>query len=165
MRLIAIEYPECRLNFFKEQLAAANRRLDWSVKHNPDWNDNAEKGEVVSFYEWAVKMAESEADAEKTSDNKASDKKQATSEWISVKERLPEIVATIKSGVNTYKRSIRVLCACKQADGKRMVKEGYFEFFNDRPDPRWRIPGTIHSVTHWMPLPEPPKMDGGEDNA
>ena len=62
MRLIAIEYPERRLNFFKEQLAAANRRLDWSMKHNPDWNDHAEKGEVVSFYEWAVQMAEKEAD-------------------------------------------------------------------------------------------------------
>ena len=62
MRLIAIEYPERRLNFFREQLAAAHRRLDWSMKHNTDWNDHAEKGEVVSFYEWAVKMAEKEAD-------------------------------------------------------------------------------------------------------
>ena len=63
MRLIAIEYPERRLNFFKERLAAAHRRLNWSMKHNPDWNDHAEKGEVVSFYEWAVKMAETaEAD-------------------------------------------------------------------------------------------------------
>ena len=58
MRLIAIEYPERRLNFFKEQLAAAHRRLDWYMKHNPDWDDHAEKGEVVSFYEWAVHMAE-----------------------------------------------------------------------------------------------------------
>ena len=58
MQLIAIEYPERRLNFFKEQLAAAHRRLDWSMKHNPDWNDHAEKGEVVSFYEWAVQMSE-----------------------------------------------------------------------------------------------------------
>lgn len=73
--------------------------------------------------------------------------------WISVKERLPEIIETRKAGVNTYRRSIRVLCACLQADGKRFVKEGFFEFLNDWPDPRWRIPGTIHSVTHWMPLP------------
>lgn len=58
--LRAVEYPERRLEFFKKQLAAAHRRLDWSLKHNPDWDDNAEKGEVVSFYEWAVKMAENE---------------------------------------------------------------------------------------------------------
>ncbi len=63
MRLIAIEYPECRLNFFKEQLAAAHRRMDWSMKHNPNWNDHAEKGEVVSFYEWAVQMAEGNHEA------------------------------------------------------------------------------------------------------
>ena len=30
------------------------------MKHNPDWYDHSEKGEVVSFYEWAVKMAEKE---------------------------------------------------------------------------------------------------------
>lgn len=58
VRLIVKTYEESRLEFFKEQLAAAHRRLDWSVKHNPDCYDNAEKGEVVSFYEWAVKMAE-----------------------------------------------------------------------------------------------------------
>lgn len=32
------------------------------MKHNPDCNDHSEKGEVVSFYEWAVKMAEKEVD-------------------------------------------------------------------------------------------------------
>lgn len=62
MRLIVIRYPERRLEFFKEQLAAAYRRLDWSMKHNPDCDDHAEKGEAVSCYEWAVKLAEA-ADA------------------------------------------------------------------------------------------------------
>ena len=42
--------------------AAANRRLDWSIRRNPDWYDQPEKGEVVSFYEWAVKMAEKEVE-------------------------------------------------------------------------------------------------------
>ena len=56
--LIAVSYPERRLEFFKEQLAAARRRLEWSTQHNPDENDHAEKGEVVSFYEWAVNIAE-----------------------------------------------------------------------------------------------------------
>ena len=58
VELVAIEYPERRLEFFKEQLAAANRRLYWSIKYNSDCYDQAEKGEVVSFYEWAVQMAE-----------------------------------------------------------------------------------------------------------
>ena len=37
-------------------------RLEWSMKHNPDWYDQSEKGEVVSFYEWAVRMAEKEVE-------------------------------------------------------------------------------------------------------
>ena len=60
MKLVSSSYVQSRLNFFRDQLAAANRRLDWSMKHNHDWYDQAEKGEVVSFYEWAVNMAEKE---------------------------------------------------------------------------------------------------------
>ena len=60
MKLVSVSYEQSRLEFFREQLAAANRRLDWSMKHNPNWYDQAEKGEVVSFYEWAVEMAEKE---------------------------------------------------------------------------------------------------------
>lgn len=80
-------------------------------------------------------------------------------EWISVKYRLPEIAETKQAWKNVYRKSNRVLCACKQADGKQFVKEGYMEFFNDNPEPNWKIPGTIHSVTHWMPLPPPPKTE------
>ena len=77
--------------------------------------------------------------------------------WISVSDALPKTVKMSRVGNNTYRRSGRVLCACLQSDGKRMVKEGYMEFFNNYPEPNWIIPGTIHSVTHWMPLPVPPK--------
>ena len=62
MKLVSVSYAQSRLDFFREQLAAANRRLDWSMRHNPDCYDQAEKGEVVSYYEWAVKMAEKEVD-------------------------------------------------------------------------------------------------------
>ncbi len=87
-------------------------------------------------------------------------------EWIPVTERLPEIVETKNAYRNTYKKSGRVLCACLQADGKQLVKEGYMYFFNDNPKPNWSIPGTIHSVTHWMPLPAPPEAEkGGEPDA
>jgi hypothetical protein len=60
MQLVKISYAQSRLDFFKEQLATAQRKLDWSLKHRNDWYDHSEKGEVVSFYEWAVKMAEKE---------------------------------------------------------------------------------------------------------
>ena len=78
-------------------------------------------------------------------------------EWISVKDRLPEIVSTHKRYRSTIKKSIRVLCVCVQKSGKTMVKEGYCEWYNDYPEPRWQIPGTIDEVTHWQYLPKPPK--------
>ena len=80
--------------------------------------------------------------------------------WISVKDRLPEIeVLKIKRGSNCYSKSFRVLCACKQQSGKRMVKEGYYEISTRSNVPLWRIPGSIDKVTHWQPLPELPKED------
>lgn len=79
-------------------------------------------------------------------------------EWISVKDRLPEVVSTHKGYRNTIKKSIRVLCVCVQKSGKTMVKEGYCEWYNDYPEPRWQIPGTIDKVTHWQYLPQPPKL-------
>ena len=62
MKLVSVSYAQSRLNFFRDQLAAANRRLDWSMKHNPYCYEKKKKGEVVSFYEWAVRMAEKEVD-------------------------------------------------------------------------------------------------------
>ena len=78
-------------------------------------------------------------------------------EWFSVKDKLPEIVSTNKRFRSTTKKSIRVLCFCVQKSGKTMVKEGYCEWYNDYPEPRWQIPGTIDEVTHWSYLPQPPK--------
>ena len=77
--------------------------------------------------------------------------------WISVKDKLPEIVSIHKGYRSTAKKSIRVLCVCVQKSGKTMVKEGYCEWYNDYQEPRWQIPGTIDEVTHWQYLPQPPK--------
>jgi hypothetical protein len=77
-------------------------------------------------------------------------------EWISVEDELPEIeTANIKNGSFRYSESIRVLCACKQRSGKVLVKEGYYRLYSDGKV-YWRIPGSIDSVTHWTPLPQPP---------
>ena len=78
-------------------------------------------------------------------------------EWISVEDKLPEIVSIHKGYRSTVKKSIRVLCVCVQKSGKTMVKEGYCEWYNDYQEPRWKIPGTISEVTHWQYLPHPPK--------
>ena len=78
-------------------------------------------------------------------------------EWISVEDKLPEIISIHKGYRSTVKKSIRVLCVCVQKSGKTMVKEGYCEWYNDYQEPRWKIPGTIDEVTHWQYLPNPPK--------
>lgn len=74
-----------------------------------------------------------------------------------VDDKLPEVVSIHKRYRSTVKKSIRVLCVCVQKSGKTMVKEGYCEWYNDYPEPRWQIPGTIDEVTHWQPMPQPPK--------
>ena len=78
-------------------------------------------------------------------------------EWISVEDRLPDKETQIKWGERTGYNSARVLCVCRQKSGKVMVKEGYCEMWGGDHRPYWKIPGSIDSVTHWMPLPEPPK--------
>ena len=79
-------------------------------------------------------------------------------EWISVEDRLPEIeTANIKEYSRHYSKSARVLCVCKQKSGKVMVKEGYYETSSNDTRIYWKIPGSIDSVTHWMPLPAPPE--------
>ena len=70
------------------------------------------------------------------------------SDWISVKDRFPDetceclIVDTL--GViflASYSSRYRAFNATDEDDGDR-----------------WRF----NNITHWMPLPEPPKMKGGE---
>ena len=62
-------------------------------------------------------------------------------EWISVKDRLPEIG-----------RSVIVYNAPAKCAAEAMYKgEGRFLQF------RWSARLQEHEVTHWMPLPEPPK--------
>lgn len=60
MQLIKVTHQQRRLEFFKKQLDKATRSMNYHVerKHHP--YICAEKGEIVSFYEWAVGMAEKE---------------------------------------------------------------------------------------------------------
>lgn len=78
-------------------------------------------------------------------------------EWISVEDRLPEPETPIKWRDRKGYNSVRVLCVCKQKSGKILIKEGFYEKWEDNDKPYWRIPGSIDSVTHWMPLPAPPE--------
>ena len=63
-KLELISYEESRLAFFEQQLAGANRKLDWAIKHKSHW-DCAEKGEIVSFYQDIVEMLREQAERDK----------------------------------------------------------------------------------------------------
>ena len=61
-------------------------------------------------------------------------------EWISVKDRLPENIAN------------RVLVVCERSNGvfyAHYEKPFWINLETDKP--------FISTVTHWMPLPKPPK--------
>lgn len=80
--------------------------------------------------------------------------------WIPVTERLPEDNLPRFSEV----KQIKVLTALKRSNGVRTVRSqmrykdtwatGYKEIW------RWKYSGS--EITHWMPLPEPPKEDNHE---
>lgn len=67
-------------------------------------------------------------------------------EWISVKDKLPEegeYVLCVLKGFN-YGGKIQV---CKFCPADKFKDKPYFEHFRNG----------FPSVTHWMPLPQPPK--------
>ena len=70
-------------------------------------------------------------------------------EWISVEERLPGV-------------SGRYICAVKDKNGHTWTVAGDYSLEMKK----WfgLLFGEIkNTVTHWMPLPEPPKMKGGAE--
>lgn len=60
MKMIRVTHQQCRLEYFKKRLKTAERSMNYAVKHNYHHDICSEKGEIVSFYEWAVEMAEKE---------------------------------------------------------------------------------------------------------
>ena len=80
------------------------------------------------------------------------------SKWISVKERLPEedgqYLVFEKSCYGTQTRTLRFAKNAKKVDKYDFVL--YWKNVWYRYDSEWGHI-TIDTVTHWMPLPEPPK--------
>lgn len=85
---------------------------------------------------------------------KASDEKQAISDWISVEERLPEKITN------------KVLVYCKNGyigfghyENFRGV-EDWYNLENGKPFREWDLEDCeTYEVTHWMPLPEAPEVE------
>lgn len=84
---------------------------------------------------------------------------QPAPKWISVKERLPEAVEKNVDGKITFSDFVLVYLVCD---------DGFTYITNDKcivDSKLWlhEIPDKDCKVTHWMPLPEPPKGDDAED--
>lgn len=85
-------------------------------------------------------------------------------EWISVEDRLPEEHETMfakfwgtdkwKNGMFRYRSETVIVCV-EFEDGSQLVRSSY------TIDGVWKFGFVLkhHRVTHWMPLPEPPKVE------
>ena len=69
-------------------------------------------------------------------------------EWISVEDRLPE-------------KHDRFICTYKFNSNSEMQFVGVLDYYASDQYPHWQHESAGVIVTHWMPLPEPPK-EGAE---
>ncbi len=81
--------------------------------------------------------------------------KAARREWVSVDERLPD---NPKDGEHPTKYNVVIdFSGIRYADGSRLEDEVDTLYFYD--DEFRNNYGNVISVTHWMPLPEPPEVE------
>lgn len=82
--------------------------------------------------------------------------------WISVKERLPEDVILDGKKSTRYK-AIKVLVAIKGSNGVTTIRTQTrfkdYSYKSGKEYLEWRWRESSGKVTHWMPLPKPPKED------
>lgn len=85
---------------------------------------------------------------------------QAVPKWIRVQDRLPEDV--IDPASIAHVKSIKVLVAIKNKNGMTVRTQTRFKqnrYLGGKPLTEWKWRYSAGEVTHWMPLPEPPKED------
>lgn len=152
----SMSYEECRAEHFKELMKKMQRKIDW-------WQDKARNSlGPVSILSRAHHEC-SEAGIQYNFYNDALEALENQPKWISVEERLPEEMED-------------VLILVKETEFYGVYKEfskSYFCQYVGQYDGEWYtvychghryIADTAKQpnadkleVTHWMPLPEPPK--------
>lgn len=80
-------------------------------------------------------------------------------EWISVNDRLPEVFGRKCEFISDLCESAPVLVITEYGDMMVAQYETETDDETGKPTCLWNIKGvdTVDGVTHWMPLPEPPK--------
>ena len=75
-------------------------------------------------------------------------------EWISVDDRLPEVIHTLRDGDST-KWSDEIIFVIETGSGpKRFVGSYFFKPYFRVSESSEEMP--LDMVTHWQPLPDPP---------
>lgn len=155
MQIEEITYERERLDFFTELMKHAQTRynlLHRRFKDAPYLSEAhqtlSDMGREIQFFGDVVEMLEK---GYRKQTEPISCGHEKGGEWISVSERLPE-----KEGYYiTF-----TLCSNNGVIPLKFV----FTTVRGQKVKRWEWNGRISPwvVTHWMPLPEPPKMKGGE---
>lgn len=129
--LVSVSYEQCRREYFENEMQKAKNRADYWAKRlekAPSGTRQLEAHDNASNAGWEVNYYK---DALKALD--------AMPKWISVDERLPE-------------DGQRVVAICENG------MAGIMDYKDDGTPFAARIFGCYFSnITHWMPLPEPPK--------
>ena len=85
-------------------------------------------------------------------------------EWIPVEEKLPECLDRIED--NVFHSKAVLVCDSEQPKRRARIsylrkdnlfKNGFLVFTQREMTYKWGLSGS-ENVTHWMPLPEPPKQ-------
>lgn len=83
--------------------------------------------------------------------------------WISVSERLPDVVPD-DFGIHSESAEVLVYRVCPVTGNGGIWIASYKVYpAEDKYGPKWIEKGIdgydLEGITHWMPLPEPPKSD------
>jgi hypothetical protein len=136
-----IELLEKQLAFWKHHAASLSKALD-------------EAEQTANHYAQLLDKTEEELNAERVQREDVTDINVAgKSEWISVDERLPEEHKNVLC-VEGNKTIIAFMEKVEDCDEFVPV---FWDFVAYDRDDTW----DEVCATHWMPIPEPPKMKGG----
>lgn len=120
--------------------------------------------EAIKFSEYAQIMADGKPDVQEfykiaeaalreqdsNANQHVSNTSNALGGWISVKERLPGDEKPVLVYYGFWR---------KENAGTALRYTGTLSYFRFDPQPHWQHESTGLIVTHWMPLPEPPKEE------
>lgn len=136
-----ITYEQDRLNYFTDLMKKAQERYKRLFKKHKDAPYLSEEAQALSdagrethFLGDVVEMLEKGYRKQR--------------EWISVEDRLPNVIG-------------KYICCVKNKDGNTWTITADYS-----PEMKtWfgQFGEVKNTVTHWMPLPEPPEMKGGAE--